>query len=59
MAEDSRSVSIIKRTMSWGEEYRIQKTGRENIRASFVEGPTRERVILEEKNASHFHVEEL
>ena len=28
MAEDSRSVSIIKRTMGWGEQYRIQKTER-------------------------------
>jgi hypothetical protein len=36
MAEDSRSVSIIKRTMGWGEQYRIQKTERVEASLRFL-----------------------
>ena len=36
-----------------------QKTERENIRAAFIESPTKGHVILKEKNAPYSHAEGL
>jgi hypothetical protein len=36
-----------------------QKTERENVRAAFIESPTKGHVILKEKNAPYSHAEEL